>query len=76
MISTLVERRKRAADPLGRLKVVLHSIALLGASPLRTLLRLLRHGPSGALYPIHVALGRIGAEFGYANEQYRNPEKN
>ena len=27
-------------------------------------------------YPIHVALGRVLAEFGYANEQYRNPEKN
>ena len=40
------------------------------------LARLSSRGPSGALYPVYVALGRVGAGFGYANEQYRNPEKN
>jgi hypothetical protein len=25
---------------------------------------------------VYVALGRVLAEFGYANEQYRQPEKN
>ena len=29
-----------------------------------------------AIYPVYVALGRVLAEFGYANEQYRQPEKN
>jgi hypothetical protein len=28
------------------------------------------------LYPVYVAAGRVMAEFGYANEQYRQPEKN
>jgi hypothetical protein len=27
-------------------------------------------------YPVYVALGRVLAEFGYANEQYRQAEKN
>ena len=77
VISTLVEQRKRAADPLGRLRVVAKSLALLAASPLRAALRLIKTGwPAASIYPVHVALGRIGAEFGYANEQYREPEKN
>jgi hypothetical protein len=32
--------------------------------------------PAAGLYPLHVALGRLMAEFGYTNEQYRQPEKN
>lgn len=77
VISTLVEKKKRAADPLGRLRVFAKSLALLGASPLRALARLAATGsPSIASYPIYVALGRTLAEFGYANEQYRQPEKN
>jgi hypothetical protein len=32
--------------------------------------------PSNAIYPVYVAVGRVLAEFGYANEQYRQPEKN
>jgi hypothetical protein len=41
------------------------------------LLRLVGSGSlSISLYPIYVALGRVLAEFGYANEQYRQPEKN
>ncbi|MGB6117250.1 MAG: glycosyltransferase [Mesorhizobium sp.] len=77
VISTLVENRKRAGDPLGRLKVIARSVALLAASPLRAAIRLAQTGwPSAAAYPIWVALGRVGAEFGYANEQYRQPEKN
>jgi glycosyltransferase involved in cell wall biosynthesis len=77
VISTLVEKRKRAADPFGRVKVAARSLALLGASPLRAAARYASTGSASiALYPIYVALGRIGAEFGYANEQYRTPEKN
>jgi glycosyltransferase involved in cell wall biosynthesis len=77
VISTLVERKKRAADPLGRPRVFAKSLALLAASPLRALGRLGKTGSrSIASYPIYVALGRVLAEFGYANEQYREPEKN
>jgi GT2 family glycosyltransferase len=77
VISTLVEKRKRAADPLGAIRVFAKSLALLGASPFRALARLAATGsPSIASYPIYVALGRTLAEFGYANEQYRQPEKN
>jgi hypothetical protein len=57
--------------------VLLKSLALLAASPARALLRLLRTGsPAIASYPIYVAIGRLASEFGYANEQYRQPEKN
>lgn len=77
VISTLVERKKRSGTPFAHTKVVLKSLTLLAASPLRATARLARTGsPSTALYPIYVALGRVLAEFGYANEQYRQPEKN
>ncbi|WP_192181809.1 glycosyltransferase family 2 protein [Mesorhizobium amorphae] len=77
VISTLVEKKKRAGRPLAGAKVFAKSLALLAASPLRGAVRLVRTGsPATALYPIHVALGRVLAEFGYANEQYRQPEKN
>jgi GT2 family glycosyltransferase len=77
VISTLVENNKRAAQPLGRLIVIGRSLVLLATSPFRMVMRLVGGEPlSSAAYPIHVALGRIGAEFGYANEQYREPEKN
>jgi len=77
VISTLVEKKKRAAVPLGHLRVFAKSLALLGASPFRALVRLAATGsPLIASYPIHVALGRVLAEVGYANEQYRQPEKN
>jgi GT2 family glycosyltransferase len=77
VISTLVEKKKRAGTPFGRTRVILKSLALLAASPFRALLRLVRTGSTTTvLYPVHVALGRVLAEFGYANEQYRQPEKN
>ncbi|APH73329.1 glycosyltransferase family 2 protein [Aquibium oceanicum] len=77
VISTLVEKRKRAGSPFGSLRVAAKSLALLAASPLRAFASLLRTGSmSAALYPVHVALGRVLAEFGYANEQYRHAEKN
>jgi len=77
VISTLVEKKKRAGTPFAGAKVFLKSLALLAASPLRGAARLLRTGSiSIGLYPVYVALGRIMAEFGYANEQYRQPEKN
>lgn len=77
VISTLVEKKKRSASPFGNLRVMAKSVALLAASPFRGLLRLIRTGsPAIASYPVYVALGRVLAEFGYANEQYRQPEKN
>ncbi len=77
VISTLVEKRRRAGTPFASAKVFTKSLALLAASPFRSLIRLARTGsPAVAIYPIHVALGRVLAEFGYANEQYRQPEKN
>ncbi|MCC0028813.1 MAG: glycosyltransferase family 2 protein [Brucellaceae bacterium] len=77
VISTLVEKKRRADDPLGALKRIAKSVALLAASPLRAIPRIaesrsLRIG----LYPVHIAAGRLLAEFGYAHEQYRHAEKN
>jgi glycosyltransferase involved in cell wall biosynthesis len=77
VISTLVEKKKRAGTPFASVKVFAKSLALLAASPFRAALRLIRTGSvSIGLYPIYVALGRVLAQFGYANEQYRQPEKN
>ena len=77
VISTLVEKKRRAGTPFAGARVVAKSLALLGASPFRSAARFVTDGPTlAALYPVHVALGRVMAEFGYANEQYRQPEKN
>ncbi len=77
VISTLVEKKRRAGTPLASARVVAKSLALLGASPFRSAARFVTDGPTlAALYPVHVALGRVMAEFGYANEQYRHAEKN
>lgn len=77
VISTLVEKKKRAGSPYGKLRVLTKSLLLLAASPVRGLVQLVSTGsPAVAVYPVHVALGRVLAEFGYANEQYRQPEKN
>ena len=64
-----------AGAPLAGVKVFAKSLALLAASPFRGLIRLARTGsPAIAIYPVHVALGRVMAQFRYANEQYRQPE--
>lgn len=77
VISTLVEKKKRAGEPLGALKRIAKSLALLAASPLRALPRIAESGSLRiGLYPVHIAAGRLLAEFGYAHEQYRNAEKN
>lgn len=77
VISTLVEKKKRAGTPLAGLRIFAKSLALLAAAPFRGVARLARTGSVAVgLYPVHVALGRVLAEFGYANEQYRQPEKN
>nr|WP_246730111.1 glycosyltransferase [Nitratireductor mangrovi] len=77
VISTLVEKRRRADAPLGAMRVAAKSLALLAAAPLRGMIRFIRTGSASVgIYPLYVALGRVMAEFGYANEQYRQPEKN
>lgn len=75
-LSALIAHR-RAISNWDHVKVVLHSLALLAVSPIRSLLQFVRSGSVlSSLYPVHIALGRIASEFGYANEQYRNPEQN
>jgi GT2 family glycosyltransferase len=77
VISTLVEKKRRAASPFGNLRVFAKSLALLAASPFRAVARIAETGSVAiGIYPVHVAMGRVLAEFGYANEQYRQPEKN
>jgi GT2 family glycosyltransferase len=77
VISTLVELKKRKDRPLGGLKTLAKSLALLALSPWRGLKLLLATGSlAAAVHPVHVGLGRVMAHFGYAREQYREPEKN
>jgi GT2 family glycosyltransferase len=77
VISTLVQKRRDAGKPLATLRVFAKSLALLVVSPLRAAIQLARtRWPARAVYPVHVATGRVLAEFGYSNEQYRQPEKN
>ena len=73
-LSAIIERRRRGDTVFGGLVTLTRSLALLAASPFRSALRLLGgQSPLSALYPIHVAAGRIGSAFGQSHEQYRNP---
>jgi glycosyltransferase involved in cell wall biosynthesis len=77
VISALVEKRRFAEAPLGAARVFAKSLALLALSPFRGAWQFAATGSlANALYPIYVGLGRVLAEFGYAHEQYREPEKN
>lgn len=77
VISTLVEKRKRACEPFGNLRTVAKSLALLAASPFRAVVKAAQTGSLAiGMYHVHIGLGRVLAEFGYSNEQYRQPEKN
>ncbi|UXN61148.1 glycosyltransferase family 2 protein [Phyllobacterium zundukense] len=77
VISTLIEKRKRGGEPFGGAKTVLKSLALLAVSPLRAVIKVMQTGSlSIGTYQIYVGVGRVLAEFGYSNEQYRQPEKN
>lgn len=75
-ISTMLEHRR---DPSlgGRVKTFAKSLALLAAAIPRGV-KLWRQTELAAagLYHFYVAVGRLMAEFGLVNEQYRNPEKN
>ncbi|MGD9913779.1 MAG: glycosyltransferase family 2 protein [Rhizobiaceae bacterium] len=77
VISTLIELKQRRGQPLGALKTFAKSVALLGVSPWRGLKLTLATGSLAAgIHPFNVGLGRVLAHFGYAREQYREPEKN
>jgi glycosyltransferase involved in cell wall biosynthesis len=77
VISTLVEKRKRADEPFGKARTVAKSLALLGASPFRAAAKAVKSGSlSIGMYHVYIGIGRVLAEFGYSNEQYRQPEKN
>ncbi|WP_438750160.1 glycosyltransferase family 2 protein [Pararhizobium sp. O133] len=75
-ISAMLEHRARPGFA-GRSKTIAKSLALLAVSPFRGI-KLWRSAnlPSAGLYHFYVALGRLMMEFGFVNEQYRNPEKN
>jgi GT2 family glycosyltransferase len=75
-ISAILEKRQWPGIP-GRVRTLAKSLALLAASPLRGLRLGLQTGSAViGLYHIQVAVGRLMAEFGLVNEQYRNPESN
>jgi hypothetical protein len=77
VISSLIEKRKRSQEPFGQVKTVLKSLALLAVSPFRAVAKTVQTGSlSIGVYQIYIGLGRVLAEFGYSNEQYRQPEKN
>lgn len=77
VISTFVEKRRRADETFGQFRTVLKSLALLARAPFQAIVRLVTSGSVlVALYPVHVAIGRVLAEVGYVNEQYRQPENN
>ncbi|MBO0661638.1 glycosyltransferase [Jiella sp. MQZ9-1] len=75
-ISAIIERR-RCAGGGGAAKRLAKSLALLVASPWRSLRLGLNTGSATiGLYHCQVAVGRLMAEFGRVNEQYRQPERN
>lgn len=77
MISTMVERRRRAHQPFGRFINFGRSLAILAFSPVKALIKGLQtQSLSIGLNYIYVGFGRFMAHFGYEYEQYRAPEKN
>lgn len=75
-ISAILEKRQWPGIP-GRARTLIKSLALLAASPLRGVRLGLETGSAViGLYHLQVAVGRLMAEFGLVNEQYRNPESN
>jgi hypothetical protein len=76
MLSALIQQRSQPGTA-GRLAVFAKSLALLAAAPFRSIGLALRTGSFYAgSYHLMIAAGRIMAEFGYMQEQYRRPEKN
>lgn len=74
-LSALIEHRARQGTSGARFKTIAHSLVLALASVPRAAIKLVTtRSVLSALYPIHIAAGRLASEFGYANEQYRNPQ--
>lgn len=77
MISTMVERRRRANEPYGNFINFSRSLAILAFSPIKAALKAIKSRSLNiGLNYIYVGLGRFMAHFGYQHEQYRTPEKN
>ncbi|MEF2552361.1 glycosyltransferase [Aurantimonas sp. A2-1-M11] len=75
-ISSIIERRQQGGRRSG-LRRFAKSAALLAASPLRSAgLAVRTRSPMIGLYHMQVAVGRLMAECGWVNEQYRRPEQN
>ena len=75
-ISAIIEKRQNPGTG-GRIRTLVKSLALLGLSPFRGVqLGLRSRSAVIGLYHVQVAIGRLLAEFGIVNEQYRNPEAN
>jgi hypothetical protein len=76
-VSAIIEKRLNPGLA-GRLRRLGKSLGLLAASPLRGVRLWVAQTGSAviALYHLQVAAGRLMAEFGQVNEQYRNPESN
>jgi len=75
-ISAIIEKRQHPGLG-GRLRTIAKSVLLFAAAPLRGLRLGLQTGSAViGLYHLQVALGRLMAEVGLVNEQYRNPEAN
>jgi GT2 family glycosyltransferase len=76
LISAIIQRRQQPGFR-GRMQILAKTLALLAASPFRSLVLWARTGSAYAgSYHMMVAAGRLLAEFGYTIEQYREPEKN
>ncbi|MCE7026668.1 glycosyltransferase [Jiella avicenniae] len=74
-ISAIIERRRGGRH--GAPKRIAKSLGLLAASPWRSLRLGLGTGSATiGLYHCQVAIGRLMAEFGRVNEQYRQAERN
>ncbi|MEO1745386.1 MAG: glycosyltransferase [Pseudomonadota bacterium] len=74
-LSALIEHRQRAKERFGTAVTLGRTAALIAASPIRFAKNYIKTGSFlCSLYPVHIALGRAASEFGYANEQYRNPQ--
>ncbi|MBP0616525.1 glycosyltransferase family 2 protein [Jiella mangrovi] len=75
-ISAIIERR-RSRGRRGAARRIAKSLALLAVSPWRSLKLGLGTGSATiGLYHCQVAIGRLLAEFGRVNEQYRQAERN
>jgi len=75
-ISSIIERRQASGRRNG-VRRIAKSAALLAAAPLRSAgLAVRTRSPVIGLYHMQVAIGRLMAEFGWVNEQYRRPEQN